>query len=300
MVEEMMQQIRLKNFLSFEIVPSAGGFNKQIESLNKSGIVDRINGFICTDSPRSCLKTSPFFASIKLQDFFKKPTICTLSMRDRNSLALQADLIGANIFDVRSFLALTGDSVKLGDQLNAKPVFEGRSSLLIHIIHALNQGVDIYGKPLKQPLKPIYPLCAMNSYAHNFDSLKSKMYKKIQSGVLAIITQPIYDINIARTLLGWLLEINKELGTQTTLILGFYPVVSFKNALFLREKLPGLFVPDEWIDELYKAQKQGKEIERAKGVAMSTELFHLLWNIHSCIHFMSSGHLKIAKEILFA
>lgn len=300
MLEEAVAKIKNTNFLSFEFVPATGGIMSQIQSLSASGILQKIDGIICTDSPRACLKSSSILASILLQQHLHKPTICTMSMRDRNSLALQADLLGANEFDIRLFLALTGDPIKLGDQLQSKPVFEGSSKLLIQIIHALNRGEDLQGKMLKKTPKTIYPLCVTEVCSTPLHKIKTKMAHKIRNGVLAIITQPLYEIDDAKQILEWFMEINAHEGTDASLIFGFYPLVSYKAALFLNNNLPGMCIPKIWIQSLKEASLKGKEYERSLGVAMSAELFYNMQNLHANIHFMSSGHLKVAKDILLS
>lgn len=298
MVEDLVAKIQNGRFLSFEFVPATGGLDAQIAALQASGIVEKIDAIVCTDSPRACLKMSPILASIKLQQILHKPAICTLSMRDRNSLALQAELLGANAFDLRLFLALTGDPVHLGDQPQSKGVFEGSSKLLLKIIDALNRGTDLQGKALKCAPQRIYPLCVMSAFAKPLAKLKTVIRNKIQNGACAIITQPVYERDTAQCLLQWVAEANHELGRNATLIFGFYPLTTFKGACFLHNNLPGMSIPQFWLQKLEKAHFAGKEQERAEGVRMSQELFAELWKLHTCVHFMSSSHLKIAKEIL--
>ncbi|MDE7316357.1 MAG: methylenetetrahydrofolate reductase [Helicobacter sp.] len=297
-VEDVVAKIQKRRFLSFEFVPATGGIEAQIAALQASGIMQKIDAIVCTDSPRACLKMSPILASIKLQQTLQKPVICTLSMRDRNSLALQAELLGANTFDLRLFLALTGDPVHLGDQPQSKGVFEGSSKLLLKIIDRLNCGTDLQGKPLKCAQQRIYPLCVMNAFAKPLEKLKAAIRNKIQNGICAIITQPVYERDTAQTLLQWVAEANHELGRNATLIFGFYPITTFKGACFLHKNLPGMSIPHFWLQKLESAHFAGKEHERAEGVRMSQELFAELWNLQQCVHFMSSSHLKIAKEIL--
>ena len=99
-------------FLSVEVSPSLSSTIGQsvideLESLSQADC------FVCTDSPLARLKPSSILSSIKLQNALKKPVICTLSMRDRNSIALCGDILGANEFGLRSFLSLSGDGVKM-------------------------------------------------------------------------------------------------------------------------------------------------------------------------------------------
>jgi len=124
-----------------------------------------------------------------------------MSMRDKNKLSLQSTLLGANDFDLRCILALTGDPAKLSDQPDVKGVLERDSTLLLSIIHHLNKGVDYSNKALKPAPKPIYPFAVSNSYAKDMNSLKKRMVKKLNYGARAIITQPVYNIENAKELL---------------------------------------------------------------------------------------------------
>ena len=80
--------------------------------------------------------------TVKLQETFNLPAIATMSMRDRNKIALQGDLLGANDLDVVNILALTGDPAKMSDQPNTKAVLEGNSTLLLQMIRNFNNGID--------------------------------------------------------------------------------------------------------------------------------------------------------------
>lgn len=265
-------------------------------ALKNQSFLEKLDAFICTDSPLGKLKHSPILASLKLQNTFKIPSIATISMRDRNTLALQSELIGMNSLDLRLILALTGDPLRLGNQPQAKGVFEGSSALLLKIIAALNQGRDINGGNLRGNSKRVYPFCVLNSYAKNKENLYKKMYEKIKNGALAIFTQPIYDVKIAEELLEWKDTINCELGTKCALVFGVFPIGSYKTALFLHHKLPGVFVPSDWLSSLEIAQKKGNEKE--VGLQKSKRLFEELSALQKKFHFMSANKPEILASIL--
>lgn len=264
--------------------------------LKNQSFLQELDAFICTDSPLGKLKHSPILASLKLQNTFKIPSIATISMRDKNTLALQSELIGMNSLDLRLVLALTGDPLRLGNQPQAKGVFEGNSALLLKIINALNLNKDINGENLQGIPKRIYPFCVLNSYAKNKESLYKKMREKIRNGALAIFTQPIYDESIAKELLKWCDAINLEFGTNCAIVLGFFPITSYKTALFLHYKLPGVFVSQEWLKALEIAKKNGKEAE--VGLQKSKELFKALNALQQKFHFMSANKAEIIAQIL--
>ncbi|MGD9596664.1 MAG: methylenetetrahydrofolate reductase [Wolinella sp.] len=299
MIETLIRKLQKDRFLTLEVAPHASPtLAPLIHSIQSAGLEKRVDGFVCTDSPLAKLRHSSILATIKLQQSLQKPVICTLSMRDRNSLALQGELMGANEFDVRAILALTGDAIRLGDQPQAKGVFEGKSTLLLEIIRSFNRGIDLQGQPLKSPLRPLYPLAVINSYSQSPESLKKRLRQKIEAGAIGIVTQPIYDLEVAKTLLGWVHEINQELGTSSELVLGYFPVVSYRTAHFLYSKLPGVYIPNEWLSQLEAASKINTEEERRVGLELSRNIWLGLWNFHPKIHFMSANNTKLASEIL--
>lgn len=285
-----------ERFLSLEVTPPLAGSltgSTEVEKLYTLSDQIPIDAFVCTDSPLARFKPSSILSSIKLQNLTHKPLICTLSMRDRNSMALCGDILAANEYGLRAFLCLTGDPIKLGDCAHTKGVFEENSLKLTHIISELNVGRTISGKPLQSPIKRIYSFQVINSYANNLQSLKTKMRKKIaQGGVEALFTQPVYSKEVAEFLLESLEEINAQYGTNTTLIFGFFPVVSYKVALFLRDKLPGVFIPQSWIAKL----KSAKDSQYQVGIELSRELLAGLQSLHDKIHFMSANKPELVRE----
>ncbi len=112
-------------FITVEITPPHGSsISTVIEKIEAIGLHKKVNGFSVTDNPLAKLKMDAVLSAIKVQKRFKKPVIATMSMRDRNKLSLQSTLLGANDFNIRVILALTGDPAKLSDQPEVKGVLE--------------------------------------------------------------------------------------------------------------------------------------------------------------------------------
>lgn len=285
-------------FLSYEIVPQkAFSIEKIMRNIKQSVLFTEIDAFICTDSPLSKLKHSAILASIKIQDFLKKPTICTISARDKNSIALQGEILGLNEFEVRIFLTLRGDPIKLGDQPNAKAVFEGNSFLLLEIIRNLNNGIDLNGAKLADIGKSIYPLSVINAYANDMENIAKKMRRKVALGALALITQPIFDIENAKILLSMIERINSDLKTNAKLVFGFYPISSIKTAEFLYHKLPGCFMPESWIKDLQSANGDVQK-EFQIGLELSRNLYKNLYALYPKLHFMCANKIQIAEAVI--
>lgn len=302
MFKTLIQKLQEDKYLTLETTPQhEPSMHNIIEKIKKFNLQDKIDGFSCTDNPLAKLRYNSLFAALKLQEEFEKPVIATMTMRDRNKIALQSDLLGANDFDVRAILALTGDPAKMSDQPNSKGVFEANSLMLLKMIKSFNYGMDFAGHPFKIEPKQIFPFAVVNSYAKNFSSLEKKMHLKIQNGAIGIITQPIFDIENAQKLLESF-DIAKENvegdKRKSQLIFGIFPVTKLRTALFLSAQVPGIHVPQFWIDALEKAHSIGEEEEYKVGMELSSNLFKELNKLHPKIHLMTANRFDVANEII--
>ena len=302
MFETLIQKLQEDKFLTLETTPQhEPSMHNIIERIKKFKLQDRVDGFSCTDNPLAKLKYNALFASLKLQQEFKKPVIATMTMRDRNKIALQSDLMGANDFDVRAILALTGDPANMSDQPNSKGVFEANSLMLLKIIKSFNYGMDFSGHPFKIEPKQIYPFAVVNSYAKNFSSVEIKMHQKIQTGALGVISQPVFDIDNAKKLLesfNTCIDSFEGDKKKAQLIFGLFPITKLRTALFLSAQVPGIHVPQFWIDALESAHNISEEEEYKVGMQLSSDLFKEINKIHPKIHLMTANRFDVANEII--
>jgi len=294
---------KTEKFITVEINPPHGAsIDGLIADIKKHKLHEKVSGFSCTDNPLAKLKMSGVLSAIKIQQEFGKPVIATMSMRDKNKLSLQSTLLGANDFDLRCILALTGDPAKFSDQPEVKGVVERDSTLLLSIIYRLNNGVDYSNKPLKPAPKPIYPFAVTNSHAKDMNSLKKRMVKKLNYGARAIITQPVYDLANAKELLE-LFDEAKSLSVRDTakdaqLVLGQFPIVSARTATFIDDKVPGISVPKSIIDEMNLAAMDGVEKEREVGFALSKRIFDDVMKEHGKVHLMTHNRFDLCAELI--
>ena len=298
----LLEKLKNDTYLTLETTPSHEPiFDNIISEIKKYDLDKKIDGFSTTDNPLAKLKYNSLFAALKLQQRFNLPVIATMSMRDRNKIALQSDLLGANDFDIRSILALTGDPAKMSDQPHTKGVFESNSNMLLQIIKSFNNGMDYAGRPFKSKPKEIFPFAVINSYAKTFKSLEKKMHKKIQNGAVGIITQPIYDLANAKVLLKHFNNAKSEFKDSrqdTQLVLGIFPITKLRTAQFLSSHVPGIYVPDNWIDALTKASKISEDEEYKVGLELSKKLYKEVKAFHPKIHMMTANKFDIASELL--
>jgi len=300
--DALIKKLQTDTYITLETTPGhSPQFAPIVQKIADLELQNFVDAFTTTDNPLAKLKYNALFAAKILQDKFNKPVIATMSMRDRNKIGLQSDLLGSNEVDVRAILALTGDPATISDQPHAKGVFEADSSMLLDIISAFNSGMNYAGKPFAIKPKEIYPFAVVNSFAKNPKTLQKKMQKKIKHGALGIITQPVYDLENAKQLLDLKEKANAECCAESKsaeLILGLFPITKLRTAQFLSAHVPGINVPDRWLEALRIASTQGEEEEYKVGFELSKNLFDELKEFHPKIHLMTANKFDLAKDIL--
>ncbi len=290
-------------FITVEITPPHGASIKPtIEKIKRLNLHEKVAGFSVTDNPLAKLKMSGVLSAIQIQQAFNKPVIATMSMRDTNKLSLQSTLLGANDFDLRCILALTGDPAKYSDQPEVKGVLERDSTLLLSIIYRLNNGFDYSNKELNPKPKPIYPFAVSNAYAKDMKRIQKKMIKKLNYGARAIITQPVYDMENAKVLIELFEEAKtfsvRETALDAQLILGQFPVVRAKTANFISDKVPGITVPKSIIEEMDLAAMDGAEKEQEVGFNLSKSIFDEILKLHPKVHLMTHNRFDLCLELI--
>ena len=290
-------------FISVEINPPHGAsVSHIIDDIKRHRLDEKVSAFSVTDNALARLKMSAVLSAIKLQSAFDKPVMATMSMRDRNKLSLQSELLGANDFDIRLILALTGDPAKLSDQPEVKGVLERDSTLLLSIIYRLNNGTDYSGQPLDPAPRPIYPFAVSDATAKNMKHLLKRMVKKLDYGARGIFTQPVFDAENARELITLFEEAKtlsiRESARDARLILGQFPIVRARTATFIDDKVPGIHVPKAIIDEMNLAAMDGADKEHEVGFALSKRIFDEMIALHGNVHLMTHNRFELCSEII--
>jgi len=302
MIEDLIEKLKHHSFLSLETTPMhEPTFEPIIEKIAHFKLNTKVDAFTTTDNPLARLKYNALFGALKLQNRFHKPVITTMSMRDRNKIALQSDLLGANEHDLRTILCLTGDPASASDQPLLKGVFEGNSTLLMEIIKCFNAGIDYSGKPFKTQPKPIYPFAVCNAHANTPKHLMKKMTTKLSHGAIGIITQPVYSLENAAMLLELFDEaqnIADKKEHQPQLILGFFPIIHLRTAQFLAAHVPGVHVPELWMEQLSQAKKISEEEEKKVGFELSLNAFKAIRKLHPKMHMMSANNFELVADLL--
>ena len=218
-----------------------------------------------------------------------------VSCRDRNRIAIQGDLLGAAAMGVRNVLCLTGDDVTVGDQPEAKRVFDLDSIQLLRTAVVLrDKGMFLSGRKLTVPPQ-LFLGAAANPFAPPFDWRPLRLAKKIEAGAQFIQTQYCFDMPRFRTFMAKVRDLG--LHEKVFILAGVGPLRSAKTAEYMRSKVPGVHIPDEVVERLKNAPK-GKQLEEGKKICV--EIIQQMREIEGIagVHVMAYRQEELVAEII--
>jgi len=287
-LKSKLQQTLEKNskVITAELMPPRGG--DPIRSLKIAQLLkDKVHAVNITDGSRAIMRMSSLAMSKLLLENGIEP-IMQISCRDRNKIALQSDILGANALGIKNILCITGDSVKAGDQQDTKAVHEFESVRLLKQIQAFNQGIDPTFGHLPDNRTNIFSGAAVDPSCRNQKSLKIRTRKKKEAGANFLQTQIVMDRNC---LIEFCKDISNPLGIPV--IAGVFLLKSYKNALFINKFVPGANIPENILNRLKGAKDPLKE-----GILIASEQAEDFINIAEGIHIMAVKAENLIPEIL--
>jgi methylenetetrahydrofolate reductase (NADPH) len=248
-----------------ELQTSDGGDPAEVHELARPllGNVDAVN---CTDNSAAHPHLSQLAASRLLLDAGIEP-IAQFGCRDRNRLALQADLLGAQALGVRNVVLMTGDDVTAGDHPEAKPLFDIDSMHAIRIARIMrDEGTYLSGRKLSSP--PTFLIGAVeNPFAPPQDYRVTRLAKKIEAGAEFAQTQICFNVERLRSFMKE--AVDRGLTERCWIIAGVYVPRSARAAQYLRDVVPGIDVPEGVVARLAGVPAERQEEE---GVRMAVEI----------------------------
>ena len=252
------------------------------------GIVDAIN---VTDNQRAVMRLSSISFCAKLAEKGFDP-ILQMTCRDKNALALQSDVLGAYVLGIRNILALSGDYPNKSDQPGVKPVFDLDSVQLIKMIRTMESGKDLG----ENEIEGEFSFCVGAIVTPEADPLEPqllKFRKKIIAGAEFIQTQAIYDLDKFRKFM----DTVQGIKNQAKILAGIVLLTSAGMAKYMNENVPGVTVPQNFIDELKAVQKEDR---LKKGIEIAARLIKAIHKEKLCdgVHIMAIGKEHIVPEIL--
>jgi len=252
---------------SVEILPPRGtdasGMLESCRWLKEAG-VDAVN---VPDGARAMMRMGVIAAAALIEREIGIETVVHYCCRDRNLLGMVSDLIGAQALGLRNMLLVTGDPPKMGPYPDATAVFDIDAVGLTNLVSHLNHGLDLGGNPLGSSTSFVVGV-GVNPGAVDLDEEIEHWYWKVEAGAEFGVTQPVFDVE---RLVAFLERVEKG-GTRIPIIAGIWPLVSLRNAEFLNNEVPGIEVPDRYMDRMARAQETGKEHARVEGCAIAREM----------------------------
>ncbi len=279
-----------KFIVTSEISPPKGtNIEKIIHHIDL--LKDKVDALNVTDHQSSVMRFPSLGGCLAIKERGGEP-ILQMTCRDRNRIALQAELLLAYSRDIRNVLCLTGDAVVVGDHKEAKGVFDLDSLQLLRTIRQMESGKDLGGNDLDGTIE----FCAgaiVTPEARPIEPQLIKFEKKVEAGAEFFQTQAIYDLdNFAK-----FMQYARQFPVK--ILAGIVLLSSAKMAKYMTDNVPGIFVPQYLIDELATAPKGGA---LNKGIEIAGRMIATLKKEALCdgVHIMAIGREEVVPDILRA
>jgi methylenetetrahydrofolate reductase (NADPH) len=272
--------------ITAEVAPPKGGDPAHMVKMAQA-LKGRVHAVNITDGSRAVLRMCPIAASVILLQHGIEP-VCQMACRDRNRIALQADLMGAHALGIRNILALTGDPVKAGDHPDSKSVFDLESVRLLQLIAKLNSGLDSNDKPLTDGVTDLFAGAAVDPQLKSWSGLQSRFERKLEAGAEFFQSQLISDFERLEMFMDKIAA-----GTNKPILAGIFLLKSAKNAQFINKNVPGVNIPQALIDRLAAADDPLQE-----GMKIAAEQVQLARQLCQGVHMMAVKREDLIPKIL--
>jgi methionine synthase I (cobalamin-dependent)/5,10-methylenetetrahydrofolate reductase len=275
--------------LLVEMVPPRGrDIAKQLESATrlKQFGADAIN---IPDGPRASARMTGLALAVMLQTKVKIEAVLHYACRDHSLIGMQSSLLGASVLGIRNILAITGDPPMLGDYPQSTAVFDIDSIGLTRIINNLNQGLDL-GNKLIGAVTGFFVGVGVDPNAINPERELQRYFQKVEAGAEFVITQPVFDLSALEKFL------NQTAKKKIPFIAGIWPLMSYQNAEFMRNEVPGVTVPDAVLTRI--GQFESKEDQRKIGIEIAQEMVHQVRGLVQGVQISAPfGRVDVAIEV---
>jgi methylenetetrahydrofolate reductase (NADPH) len=244
---------------------------------------DHVDGINVTDNQTAMVRMSSCTAGILIKQMGLDPIIQMVS-RDRNRLAMQSEIIGAYAFGINTMLCLSGDHAKFGDHPMAKGVFDIDSVQMIKMVKGMrDDGLFQGGAKIDGPPK-MFIGAAANPFADPFELRVMRLAKKVKAGVDFIQTQCIFNLDKFEE---WMKGVvDRGLDEQVHILAGITPMKSVGMARYMKNKVPGMDIPDAVIKRLEGVPKEQQPEEGIKMAVESIERLKAVRGVHG-FHIMA-------------
>ncbi|MGZ7078712.1 MAG: bifunctional homocysteine S-methyltransferase/methylenetetrahydrofolate reductase [Thermoanaerobaculia bacterium] len=249
---------------TIEIVPPKGpnpdAMIEQVRSIKAAG-VDAVN---VPDGPRAQNRMGAIAVAVLLQQRVGIETVLHYCCRDRNLLGMHSDLLGCAALGLHNLLLITGDPPKMGPYPEATAVFDIDSIGLTNMASLMNRGLDLGSNPFGEPTCFTIGV-GVNPGHLDLDYELRRLDWKVKAGAEYAITQPVFDAAQLETFL------RRIEHMELPVVAGIWPLLSYRNAQFMNNEVPGVSVPDEVMERMRNASEKGKDFALREGVTIARE-----------------------------
>ena len=279
---------------SVEVLPPKGcDADKTLDSIRllKDAGVDGVN---IPDGPRAQTRMSAQATAVLVEREIGIEAVLHYCCRDRNLLGMMSDLLGAAALGLHNLLIITGDPPKMGPYPDATAVFDIDAIGLTNMVNKLNHGLDIGNNPIGKPTAFSIGV-GVNPGAVNLEEEIRRFEWKVEAGAEYAITQPVFDTEQLRSFL------QKIEHVKIPVVAGIWPLVSFRNAEFLHNEVPGVNVTADILDRMRIASDKGKEEAREEGIVIARESLLEVHDIIAGVQVSAPfGNVKYALQVFEA
>ncbi len=291
MVSKFKQVLNSGKFVVTSEVAPPKGTNIEKMHHHIDLLKDMVDAINITDHQSSVMRFPSIGGCLAIKDRGGEP-ILQMTCRDRNRLALEAELLFAYTREIRNVLCLTGDAVPVGDHKGAKGVFDLDSVQLLHAIRQMEAGTDLGGNELDGAIS----FCAgaiVTPEANPIEPQLIKFEKKVEAGAEFIQTQAVYDMDNFAKFMDYARQF------RIKILAGIVLLSSARMAKYMNDNVPGIFVPQELIDELASAPK-GEALN--KGIEIAGRMIATIKKESLCdgVHIMAINREEAVPDILAA
>ncbi|MGI8470512.1 MAG: bifunctional homocysteine S-methyltransferase/methylenetetrahydrofolate reductase [Pyrinomonadaceae bacterium] len=276
---------------SVEVLPPKGcDAAKTLDSIRllKDSGVDAVN---IPDGPRAQTRMSAQATAVLVEREIGIEAVLHYCCRDRNLLGMMSDLLGAAALGVNNLLIITGDPPKMGPFPDATAVFDIDSIGLTNMVNKLNHGLDLGNNPIGCPTRFSIGV-GVNPGAINLEEEIRRFEWKVEAGAEYAITQPVYDTEQLRSFL------KKIEYCKIPIVAGIFPFVSYRNAEFMHNEVPGVNVTPEILERMRKASDISKETARDEGLKIARESLTEIRDLISGVQVSAPfGNVKYALQV---
>jgi methionine synthase / methylenetetrahydrofolate reductase(NADPH) len=280
-----------KFVVSVEVNPAPGLSPESALAAAKMLIDHGVDIVNVADGPRATARmTNLAFCSLLLDRHGIEP-ILHVCGRDRNLIGQMAHLLGAHAIGIRNLVIITGDPPKVGDYPEATAVYDLDSIGILNMASQMNRGLDPAGKPIPGGKTSFLLATGLEPGAQDLDKEIARLERKRAAGADIIMTQPIFQQDLLDTVLKRI----EHLGMKV--LIGVLPLVSYKNAEFLHNEVPGMQIPEEIRERMRKVP--GGAEARKEGVKIAREmLFSVRDRVQGAYLMPPLGKYELALEVL--